>query len=238
MAGSNQAEENVMRTIVLVCLFGAVGLLPAANILTNSSFETWLFGVPLGWLSSELLYPGTAVQDSNSNTGSYCVKLSGADTAAFVGTVAAVTPGRDYGFSGYARVPGALGGSFLLAFFTLQGDTLGLPELLPVYYSDTTYRQYTGWVTAPESAAMIAVSFATLAGLEAYVDDVTLEDTVTGGVADAPGWERTSGLRPRKVLSVAGSQGATSASLPAYDALGRRVAVAARSGVYFPVPGR
>jgi hypothetical protein len=228
-----------MRTvIVLVCLFGAAGILPAANILTNSSFESWLFGVPVGWLTSELLYPGSAVQDSNSNTGTYCVKLTGADTAAFIGTLATVTPGRSYDFSGYARVPGVLGGSFLLAFLTAQGDTLGLPELLPVYYSDSTYRQYTSWVTAPESAAGIVVSFATLAGLEAYVDDVTLDDTVSGGIAESDVRLPAAGFRPRKILSIAGSQRPTAMAAPAFDPLGRRVAGSRRSGVYFVVPGR
>jgi len=224
--------------VVLFCLAALAGPLPATNILLNSSFETWLLGVPIPWLTSEFLYPGTAVQDSNSRTGTYCVKLSGADTAAFVGTVVAVTPGRSYEFSGYARVPGVLGGSFLLAFLTSRGDSVGSPELLPAYYSDTTYRQYTRWVTAPESAAMIAVSFATIAGLVAYVDDVTLDDTVTGGIADSPVRPRASGSRPFKVLSIAGSPGPTVASLPIYDPLGRRLARCARSGVCFVAPGR
>jgi hypothetical protein len=226
-----------MRTvIVLVCLFGAVGILPAANILTNSSFESWLFGVPVGWLTSELLYPGTAVQDSNSNTGTYCVKLSGADTAAFVGTVAAVTPGRSYYFSGYACVPGALGGSFLLAFLSAQGDTLGLPVFLPAYYSGSEYREYTSWVTAPESAAGIVVSFATLAGLEAYVDDMTLDDTTSGAIAESRALPGRVDSRPRKILSIAGSR--AHAAAPVYDPLGRRVATGVRSGVYFVVPAR
>jgi hypothetical protein len=224
--------------VVLVCLFGLAGVLPAANILTNSSFESWLFGVPVGWLTSELLYPGTAVQDSNSNTGTYCVKLSSADTVAFVGTAAVVTPGRSYDFSGYARGPGTLGGSFMLAFLTLQGDTLGFPELLPVYYSDSTYRQYTLWVTAPESAAGIAVSFATLAGLEAYVDDMTLDDTTTGGVGESRISRPSPIFVPRKILYIAGSQGHMVMSAPVFDPLGRRVACGTRSGVYFVIPER
>jgi hypothetical protein len=224
--------------VVLVCLFGAVGILPAANILTNSSFESWLFGVPVGWLTSELLYPGTAVQDSNSNTGTYCVKLSGVDTAAFVGTVATVTPGRSYDFSGYACVPGTLGGSFLLAFLSSAGDTLGLPTLLPAYYSGSEYREYTTWVTAPESAAGIVVSFATLAGLEAYVDDVTLDDTASGGIAESHARLSAAGFRPRKILSIAGSHGNTATSASVFDPLGRRVAASTRSGVYFVVPER
>jgi len=224
--------------VVLLCLAVLAGPLPATNILLNSSFESWLFGVPVPWLTSELLYPGSAVQDSNSNTGTYCVKLSG-DTAAFVGTLAIVTPGRSYEFSGYARVPGVLGGSFLLAFLSLRGDTLGLPELLPVYYSGTTYRQYTRWVTAPESAAGLAVSFATLAGLEAYIDDVTLDDTVSsGGVVESPVRLREAGLRLRKVLSIAGSHDGAATTMPVYDPLGRRVAARVRSGVCFAVPVR
>ena len=223
--------------VVLVCLLGSAGVLPAENILLNSSFESWLFGVPVPWLTSELLYPGSAVQDSNSNTGTYCVKLSG-DTAAFVGTLAIVTPGRSYDFSGYARVPGVLGGSFLLAFLSLQGDTLGLPELLPVYYSGTTYRQYTRWVTAPESAAGLAVSFATLAGMEAYIDDVTLDDTTSGAIAESRALPSRVDSRPRKILSIAGSHDGAAATTPVYDPLGRRVAAGVRSGVYFAVPLR
>ena len=47
--------------VVLVCLAVLAGPLPATNILLNSSFESWLFGVPVPWLTSELLYPGSAV---------------------------------------------------------------------------------------------------------------------------------------------------------------------------------
>jgi hypothetical protein len=222
--------------VVLVCLLGSAGILPAENILLNSSFESWLFGVPFGWLTSELLYPGSAVQDSSSNTGTYCVKLSGADTAGFVGTVAIVTPGRSYEFSGYARVPGVLGGSFVLAFLSSSGDTLGFPDLLPAYYSDSSYRQYTRWVTAPESAAVLAVSFATLAGMEAYVDDVTLDDTTSGAIADSRALPQRFDSRLRKIVSIAGPHDRVDASF--YDPLGRRVAARAGSGVYFAVPGR
>lgn len=223
-----------MRTVLVVlCLSGMAGFLPAANILTNSSFEDWIIGMPVGWLTSQLLYPGSAVQDSNSHTGTYCVKLTGTDTVAFVTTAAAVTAGRSYDFSGYARVPGSLGGSFVLEFLNSQGDTLGMPALLPVYYSDTAYREYTTWVTAPESAAGISVSFATLIGLEAYVDNVTLDDTTSGGIMESPPHPHAAVPRTRKVLSVAGSLDHTAASAPLFDALGRRVAGHPRSGVYF-----
>jgi hypothetical protein len=224
--------------VILVCLYGAVGTLSAANILPNSSFEDWLFGIPVGWLTSQLLYPGSAVQDSVSHTGTYCVKLTGTDTAAFVTTAVAVTPGRSYHFSGYALVPGTLGGSFLLLFLSAQGDTLGNPELLPVYYSGSEYREYTTWVTAPESAAGIAVAFATLIGLEANVDDMTLDDTTSGGVTESPALTRASGFRPRKVLSFAGTSDFAATPATLCDALGRRVAGRTRSGVYFVIPRR
>lgn len=228
-----------MRTIViLVCLFGAVGLVPAANILPNSSFEDWLFGMPVGWLTSELLYPGSAVQDTISNTGMYSVKLAGTDTAAFVGTTVAVTPGRSYYFSGYALVPGALGGSFVLLFLTATGDTLGNPELLPVYYSGSGYREYTTWVTAPDSAAGIGVGFATLSGLEANVDDMTLDDTTSVGTVESPVRPRAVSSHPRRVLSVGGAMVQPGTAAPVHDALGRRVAGRPRSGVYFVMPER
>ncbi len=225
--------------VVLICLALLAGSLPATNILLNSSFENWLLGMPVAWLSSELLYPGSAVQDSNSNTGTYCVHLTGGDTAAFISTATLVTPGRSYEFSGYARVPGTLGGSFVLLFLSSQGDTVGLPELLPVYYSGTEYREYATWVTAPESAVGVSVSFATLAGLEAYVDDVTLDDTVSpGGMVESPVRLRTADLCPRKVLSIAGSSYPAAPSRTIFDPLGRRVVNRTRSGVYFLIPER
>jgi hypothetical protein len=224
--------------VVLVGLALLAGSLSATNILLNSSFENWLFGMPVAWLSSELLYPGSAVQDSNSNTGTYCVKLAGGDTAAFVSTASIVTAGRSYEFSGYARVPGVLGGSFVLVFLNSQGDTVGSPELLPVYYSGAEYREYTRWVTAPESAVGVLVSFATLAGLEAYVDDVTLDDTTSpGGIVESPVY-LSAGFRPRKILSIPGSSNPAAVPTILFDPLGRRVAKTARSGVYFAIPER
>lgn len=224
--------------IVLVCLAAVAGVLPAANILPNSSFETWLLGLPVGWLTSELFYPGSAVQDSGSNSGTYCVKLDGGDSAAFVSTVAVVTPGYSYDFSGYARVPGVLGGSFVLLFLTAQGDTVGSPELLPAYYSEPEYREYTRSVFAPESAAAVSVSFAALAGMEAYVDDVTLDETTFVDVTEPAVLLPPARLRPRKLLLIDGSFSRTTASAPLFDPLGRRVAGPPRRGVYFVVPER
>ena len=227
-----------MRTaMVLVWLAAVAGVLPAANILPNSSFEAWLLGLPVGWLTSELLYPGSAVQDSNSNSGTYCVKLDGGDSVAFVSTVAVVTPGYNYDFSGYARVPGVLGGSFAILFLTAQGDTTGPPELLPAYYSGSEYREYTSSVVAPESAAAVSVSFVALAGMEAYIDDVTLDETTYVDVAEPAGLLPATISQPRKILSIDGSLSRTT-TLPLFDPLGRRLVGPPRRGVYFAIRER
>ena len=229
--------------VVCVCVLALAGMLPAANILLNSSFEYWLGGVPVGWLSSELLYPGSAVQDSGSNSGTYCVKLAGGDTAAFVSTATVVRAGYSYNFSGFVRVPGLLGGSFVLQFLSLQGGGVGSPELLPAYYSGESYREYTRWVTAPDSAVLLSVSFATLPSVAAYVDDVTLDDTALAGVEE----EREKGIEGvreretnvRKVVGLWAGPERAGSGVQLYDPLGRRVAGRpARGGVYFVIRER
>jgi hypothetical protein len=229
-----------MRSCVLIgCLLALAGPLPAANILLNSSFELWLAGLPVGWLTSELLHPGSAVQDSGSNSGTYCVKLAGGDSAAFVSTATVVRAGYSYNFSGFVRVPGLLGGSFVLQFLSLQGGAVGSPELLPAYLSGESYREYTRWVTAPESAALLSVSFATLPSLEAYIDDVTLDDTTLAGIEESPASLPAGRSGPRKVVSLTGPPDHLATPAVVFDPLGRRVAGRpARGGVYFVVPER
>ncbi len=237
-----------MRLCVVVgCLLALAGPLPAANILLNSSFEYWLLGVPVGWLTSELLYPGSAVQDSNSNSGTYCVKLVGGDSAAFVSTVTVVRAGYSYNFSGFVRVPGVLGGSFLLQFLSLQGGTVGSPELLPAYFSGESYREYTRWVTAPDSAAVLSVSFTTLPSLEAFVDDVTLDDTTAGAVEEQRetwiGGRRETAAGVTKVVGLWAAperlERTPGRGQSLFDPLGRRVTGRpARGGVYFVIRER
>jgi len=140
-----------------------------------------------------------------------------------------------------------LGGSFVLQFLSLQGGAVGSPELLPAYLSGESYREYTRWVTAPESAALLSVSFATLPTLEAYVDDVTLDDTTLAGVKEEreKGVEglREEGAGVRKVVGLwaapecAGRVLGRGQSL--FDPLGRRVAGRpSRGGVYFVIRER
>ncbi len=80
--------------LLLWALGGIVFTADALNILPNPSFEFWMdtIGVhlPVGWLSSELRYPGSAVKDSLSNSGNYCVHLIGGDTSAFITTATLV----------------------------------------------------------------------------------------------------------------------------------------------------
>jgi hypothetical protein len=93
-------------------------------------------------------------------------------------------------------------------------------------------------VTAPDSATLLSVTFATLVGLSAYVDDVTLDDTTVGGVEERPGMSNCRLQNAdcgfgtmRKMVST--GQGALPAGA-AYDVLGRRVrAGRPGAGVYF-----
>ncbi len=209
------------------------------NIILNPSFETWLGSVPLGWLSSELLYPGSAARDSNALSGRWCVKLNSADTTAFVSSATVVRPGRHYRFSGFARVPGVLGGSFVLQFLTLTGGAVGTPTLLPAYYSGNTYREYARWVTAPDSSALLSVSFVAVLGAAAYVDSVTLDDSTLTAVAE-PGTVGAPRARPRKLLAPRPGAVPAGPGAALYDPLGRRMTLNGRlpAGVFFVLPAR
>ncbi|MEO0078260.1 MAG: hypothetical protein ABIK86_04580, partial [candidate division WOR-3 bacterium] len=162
-------------------------------------------------------------------------------TSAFMSSATLIRTGYHYRFGGFARVPGALGGSFVLQFLTLTGGTIGLPELVPVYYSGTSYREYSRWVTAPDSAVFLAVAFATLPGVTVYVDDVTVDDTTLVAVGESNS-ARLVPCRPqlRKVVVPVTGHGASN-SRPIlsgrvwYDALGRR-ATPVRPGVYLLSP--
>ena len=217
----------------------------ADNIIINPSFETWLdsLGVhlPTGWLSSELTWPGTAERTSQSHTGDYAVKLAGNDTSAFVSTVTIVSAGADYRFAGWAHVPGILGGSFVLEWFKLLGGAIGGPTLIPAYFS-TGYREYGRSLTAPDSARFLMVSFATLPGANAYLDDVTVSDTVLGGVEEPSSGPAPTAEPAEHVCKVLGSSLLLDSIEPGarvYDAVGRRVRSQSRVspfGVYFVVP--
>ena len=213
-----------------------VGLSPAANIVLNPSFETWLAGMPLGWLSSELVRPGSAAQDSNSHTGSWCVRLESADTAAFVTSATIVQAGSSYEFAGWVRAPGALGGSFILQFTQMNATPVGSPVLIPAIYSGSDYREYTRWVTAPDSAVFLSITFGTLAGLIAYVDDVTLEDTTIAALAEPGPGVMLRATSARKLVAFGDGSCRVPPGCQLYDATGRRLAAPPRQGVFFVLP--
>lgn len=226
-----------MRHVLIAGLL-LVQVAVGTNILINPSFELWIdtLGVhlPLGWLTSEIIHPGSARKDSASHSGEWSVRLLGQDTAAFVSSAALVSPGKHYRFNGYARCPGVLGGSFVLQFLSLLGSPIGYPELIPVFYSGSAYRSYSRWVTAPDSASFISVSCATLAGAEVYVDDVTLDDTTVQSIE-----ERTWGIARSKLIRkwvVMRASTTNKAVKAAYDCLGRRAHGRLVPGVYFLKP--
>uniref|UniRef100_A0A7C4GAX9 CBM-cenC domain-containing protein n=1 Tax=candidate division WOR-3 bacterium TaxID=2052148 RepID=A0A7C4GAX9_UNCW3 len=225
--------EAKLRTIVL--LLAVVGVGFAANILPNPSFEVWLdsLGVPMpfGWLTSEYLYSGSARRDTLANSGNYCLLLNGGDTSAFATSVTLVRPGSHYEFVGHARVPGLLGGSFVLQFLSLLGRPVGTAELLPVFNS-AFYRRYSRWVTAPDSAVLLSVSLATLPGAQVWVDDVTVDDTTIAGVADDRRLRYGPGLLHKVVVTGVGFEAAGGETGLLFDALGRR-SRGRRPGVYF-----
>ncbi|MCC6253015.1 MAG: T9SS type A sorting domain-containing protein [Bacteroidia bacterium] len=44
--------------------------------LQNASFEDWDNGYPVGWITSEIYDPGTAVQSTDAHSGNFALKLS------------------------------------------------------------------------------------------------------------------------------------------------------------------
>lgn len=236
-----------MKHLLLLLVLAAALAVPTAqagNIILNPSFEVWLDSIgihlPVGWLTSEITWPGTATRSTAARSGEFAVRLIGGDTAAFVSTVTVVQPGRSYLFSGWAHVPGApIGGTFLLEWFKLLGGAIGSPTLLPVYFS-TGYREYSQWLTAPDSAAFLSVNLATLPGVTVYVDDVTLDDTLGSGVREpGPATWLPAGQHVRKVIGSRLLLDSLVAGARVYDAIGRRVLSQSRVsawGIYFVVP--
>ncbi|MFO7637744.1 MAG: hypothetical protein R6X14_00345 [bacterium] len=213
-------------TALLALVLALAGPAPAVNILTNSSFELWLFDIPVGWLTSEPLIPGSATRDSAARTGDWCVRLIAPDTSAFVATAAVVRSGVHYGFSGWAWVPGLVGGSFAIQFLTIGLEPVGLPVLLPAVYSGG-YREHARWVTAPDGAALVSVGFASLPGATVRVDDITLEDTTGAAVRESPAPGPAAAPRPRRVFATPAVIAGLAPGTAVFDPAGRRLASAA-----------
>jgi hypothetical protein len=224
------------RCLLLVTLALLAAPAHAANLIVNPSFEFWLLGNPLPWLTSNIIAESSVVQDTNAHSGEYCALLSGADTSAFVATTTVVRPGYNYRFAGFCRVPGLVGGSFVLQWTTLLAEPIGSPVLIPVVYSGASYREYSRWLTAPDSAALIAVSFATLPQTTVYLDDVTLEDTTIAAVGEEPPFAPQVRAAVRKFVCPLSAPVSPNPNPVLYDPLGRRVVGRPRPGVYFISP--
>jgi hypothetical protein len=153
------------------------------NIIINPSFEIWLdtlgINLPLGWVTSEITFPGSATKSTDAHTGDYAVKLVGSDSIAFAATTTLVIAGNQYDFSGWCKCPSILGGSFVIAWLTLLGQPVGSPTILPIIFSNN-YREYTRSLMAPDSSFFIVVTIAALIQSTIYVDDVTLDTVATG----------------------------------------------------------
>ena len=221
------------KTLLLVVV--ACAPLSAINILPNSSFEYWLLGMPAGWLTSGPIAESSAVRDTNAHTGNYCVRLRASDTAAFVTGTTIVRPGFHYGFSGWTRVPGLLGGSFVLQFLKPNLEAIGSPVMLPAMRS-SGYREHSRWLTAPDSAALLSVSFVTIPGATVYADDFTLDDTTLLGVEEKPVSAPVRTRTTRKIIATTAVVAALETDVVIYDPAGRQIADRSRMrpfGVYF-----
>jgi hypothetical protein len=228
-----------MRFVKVVLLLLVAAPAWGQNLIMNSSFEYWLFGSPVGWLTSNSVAESSVVQDTNANTGTYCALLAGSDTSAFVITTTIVRAGYSYAFSGFCRVPGILPSSFILQFTTLLAGPIGNPTIIPVIYSGSRYREYDRWITAPDSSVFLLVTFATLPHATAYLDDVTLDDTTLTGITE-PGSAPSVPPQPmvRKLVVPASSVLFPPAGSAVYDLLGRNVSGCLRPGIYFVVEER
>ncbi len=175
------------KVLVLAILFLlGIQLVNGQNILINPSFEIWLdtlgINLPLGWVTSEITFPGSATKSTDAHTGDFAVKLVGGDSIAFAATTTLVSPGNQYDFTGWCKCPSLLGGSFIIAWLTLLGQPVGSPTILPIIFSNS-YREHTSSLTAPDSSFFVVVTIAALIQATIYVDDVTL-DTVTTDIKE------------------------------------------------------
>lgn len=168
---------------MLILVLAVFVTTPAQNLLPNPSFETWLDTVgvhlPLGWVTSEITHPGSAVRSEVAHTGSYALELFSPDTVAYATTTTLISAGANYEFTGYAYTGAVLGGSFIISWLGILGNPIGTPTLIPVYRA-TSYREYSRRVTAPDSALFCVVGFGSAPGATVTIDDITLEPSTAG----------------------------------------------------------
>ncbi|MEO0087786.1 MAG: hypothetical protein ABIK90_06905 [candidate division WOR-3 bacterium] len=226
------------KIILLVILLVLVNLTIADNIVVNSSFEIWLdtLGVhmPFGWLTSEINYPNSALKDTNSHTGNYCLKLRAQDTIAYATTITIIRPGYYYEFIGYANVPISSYGAFMLTFLSISGSPIGTPLLIPVS-SSNGYRRYFRSFIAPDSAFFLSLSCLSFPRSEIYFDDVQVEDTSLGINENKKiSQDIKTPLRKILVLNEKESKNKEFKNSLIFDPLGRKVFLSQiKKGIYF-----
>jgi hypothetical protein len=173
-----------MRALII---FFAASSLSAANLVLNPGFENWIdLGVrmPVLWMTSELTTPGSAETTTVFvHSGTYALQLIGSDTIAFASTMVARTGEKTYRYSGWARSPALVAGTFSLTWLDSRGAVTGSPVLIPVAFSKN-YHQFSSRCTAPDSAAFALVTILALPQETLDVDDVALEPLT--GIAEAP----------------------------------------------------
>lgn len=158
----------------------AAGTVPAENIILNPGFEQWLMvgvNLPLFWLTSELTGPGSA--DTTTvfvHTGRYALRLAGSDTIAFASTIVGLDGARDFLFSGWARSPQFLPGTFTLSWLDSTLALTAEPVVMPVIIAPDYARFYAD-CSAPDAAAFALVMVVAFPGDTLFVDDIALEPT-------------------------------------------------------------
>jgi hypothetical protein len=191
---------------LLICLYCVFFLfkppiVSAQNMILNSSFELWLdsLGVrmPFGWYTSEASDSGSAVRTTDMHSGIYALKLTGGDTMAYAMTITYCQAGHNYYFSGWAKSPSYIAGSFIITWLKLSQQPIMNPVIIPILLH-TSYYNFTQIVQAPDSAILVNVDVVALPGVTLFADDVTLQDTVLAGIEE----NRSSPFASRQALKI------------------------------------
>jgi len=182
-------RKTVGFLMCLYCVFFLVkpSVASAQNLILNSSFELWLdsLGVrmPFGWYTSEASDSGSAVRTTDMHSGIYALRLTGSDTLAYAMTITYCQAGHNYYFSGWAKSPSFIAGSFIITWLKLSQQPIMDPVIIPILLH-TSYHNFTQIVQAPDSAILVNVDVVALPGVTLFADDVTLRDTVLTGVEE------------------------------------------------------
>lgn len=136
----------------------------AANLVDNGDFESWLNGLPMGWMNGAGpgASPAAAItQDTSPYSGVYCVKVT-TDAGAFEGIVASkyfgVTPGQAVAVSLALKSDGTHPVSGGLWFSDETGAYKGSVFVPNVTSNSWVYQAATGVVSAGATRMYLATS--------------------------------------------------------------------------------